>query len=54
MRVLKISELSRLIAKTNKGDLTLKIVFGATDYHYFLDSVKLDQELDEALKKILV
>ncbi len=53
MKVLKASDLSHVVAYTNKGILTLKLVFGTNEYRYFLDSVQLDKEIDEALKKIL-
>lgn len=48
---MKVSELAHTIAKTDKGDLTLKLVYGQTgdDYTFVLDAVPFDQEQNKQL-----
>jgi hypothetical protein len=44
MEVIKVKELNRIVAKTDKGNLTMKIEKGETDYKFFLDSIPLNKE----------
>ena len=52
MKVLKISEISHILAKTNKGDLTLKLRFGEKDYKFFLDAVPMEDKENKELIKL--
>ena len=52
MKVLKISEISHILAKTNKGDLTLKLIFGEKDYKFFLDAVPMEDKENKQLIKL--
>lgn len=44
MRALKLTDISHLVAKTSKGDLMLKLVYGGlgADYRFVLDAVPMD------------
>ena len=52
MKVLKTSEISHVLAKTNKGDLTLKLIFGEKDYRFFLDAVPMEDKENKQLIKL--
>lgn len=51
MRALKLSEISHTIAKTNKGDLNLKLTYEGTenDYKFVLDAVPLEEKSNKEL-----
>ena len=51
MRVLKLSEISYPIARTSKGELSLKLAFGGAgkDYRITLDSVPLDKKTSDTI-----
>lgn len=54
MHVLKVDELSHILARTDKGDLTLKLRKGAThkDYVFHLDSVPYPEETNAKLLEL--
>ena len=51
MRVLKISDISHILAKTNKGDLTLRLAYEGTekDYRFVLDAVPVEDKQNKEL-----
>ncbi len=51
MRSLKVSEISHRIGNTNRGELTLKLVFGQgyRDYRFALDAVPVTDEQNKEL-----
>ena len=51
MKVLKISEISHILAKTNKGDLTLRLAYEETekDYKFVLDAVPVEDKQNKEL-----
>jgi len=51
MRVLKVSEIMYPIARTNKGELSLKLAYGGAgkDYRICLDSVALDKKESDSI-----
>ena len=51
MKIMKVSELCHTIAKTDKGDLTLKLVYGqkGTDYQFVLDAVPFGDDDNKQL-----
>ncbi len=53
MTLLGVSELSRVIAHTNKGYLTLLLRKNEDKYHLILDSVPLDKETNKELMEML-
>lgn len=53
MRVLKVSEVRRIICNTNKGVLELMLRKGDTKYFLTLDSVPLDKETNKELMDLL-
>lgn len=54
MKALKVETITYLIAKTNKGELSLNLRFGEHDYFLTLDSVQLDKEKNEEVMAILI
>ncbi len=53
MRLLDITELSRVIAHTNKGYLFLKLFKGNDSYKLVLDAVPLPKDLNKELMDIM-
>lgn len=55
MELLKVSEFSQFIGFTNRGNLTLKLIYdgGINDYRFYLDSVPLDDKSNKAMIKLL-
>jgi len=51
MRVLKVSELSHTIAKTDKGDLNLRLNYEgkAEDYKFTLDAIPMEEKANNNL-----
>lgn len=54
MNALKVETITYLIAKTNKGELSLNLRFREHDYFLTLDSVQLDKEKNEEVMAILI
>lgn len=54
MKALKVSEVSSIIAKTNKGELTLRLKYEGTgnDYRFTLDAVPLEDKENKELLKL--
>ncbi len=54
MKLLKISSIDYLVAKTSLGELTLRLPFEGTseDYEFVLDSVVQDKETSQKLLKL--
>lgn len=54
MRIMKVSELSHIVAKTNKGELVLRLPKGGTaqDYRFVLDAVPFDDKTNKALLEV--
>jgi len=55
MRLLKLSELRRPIAWTNKGELSIRLPYKGTevDYKFILDAVPVSDEENKKLINIL-
>jgi hypothetical protein len=53
MEKLQVSEVSRLICKTNKGDLVLQLRKGEANYKLVLDAVPLAKDLNDELMDVL-
>lgn len=55
MRVMKISQLSHIIAKTNRGDLVLQFPYEgkAEDYRFVLDAVPFSDEDNNKIMELL-
>ena len=53
MKLLKISSIDHIIARTSLGDLTLRLHWEGTseDYAFVLDSVVQDKDTNQALLK---
>lgn len=53
MKLLKISSIDHIIARTSLGDLTLRLYWEGTseEYQFVLDSVVQDKETTKALLK---
>jgi hypothetical protein len=53
MKLLKISSMDHIIARTSLGDLTLRLYWEGTseDYVFVLDSVVQDKDTNQALLK---
>lgn len=54
MKLLKISSIDHIIARTSLGDLTLRLHWEGTseDYVFVLDSVQQDKETNQKLLKL--
>lgn len=52
MKVLKVDDLSHIIADTPKGRLSVKLRKGEYDYKFFLDSVPMDDETNLNLREL--
>ncbi len=54
MKVMKVSEISHIIATTNLGTLTLKLIFGGrgSDYRFTLDAVPFDDTKNKELLEL--
>lgn len=53
MKLLKVSEISRIICDTNMGTLKLRIRKGETDYQFVLDAVELPKNLNKELMELI-
>lgn len=53
IKLLGVNELRHFIATTSKGDLTLQLRKGETEYRLVLDAVPLDEETNDKLMKLL-
>lgn len=55
MKIMKVSEISHILADTNRGTLTLKLIFGGKgqDYRLFLDAVPFNDEENKELLSLL-
>ena len=55
MRVMKVTELSHIIAKTNLGDLVLKLVKGGkgADYVFVMDAVPFSDDDNKEIMALL-
>lgn len=53
MELLGLNEISHMVAKTSKGDLTLQLRKGEATYHLVLDAIPVDREIHEELMQLL-
>jgi hypothetical protein len=53
MELLKVTDISRLVAYTSLGELKLQLRKGEKEYNLILDSVPLEKELNSELMKLL-
>lgn len=51
MRVLKVNEISHILAKTNLGELTVKLKKEEDTYNFFLDAVPFEEKENVELRK---
>ena len=49
MKEIKVNQLSRIISKTDKGNLTIKIEKDEQEYKFFLDSIPLTKKTNAIL-----
>lgn len=54
MKTIKVEEISHILAKTNRGELTMRLVRGGVglDYRFFLDAVPFDDKDNEYLLEL--
>lgn len=54
MKILKVSELSHVLAKTNRGELVLRLRLNGTakDYRFVMDAVPVSDEQNAELIRI--
>lgn len=53
MEVLGVTEIRHYVAQTNKGDLTLMLRKGESEYNFVLDAVPLDKDMNKELMELL-
>jgi|SRR6185312_8999564 len=53
MKILKVSEISRIICDTNMGTLKLRIRKGETNYQFLLDAVELPKDMNKELMEAI-
>lgn len=53
MKLLDLKTINRLICNTDKGTLSLQIRKGEKKYHFVLDAVPLDKEVNDQLMDII-
>lgn len=53
MRLLKVTEINRIICDTNMGVLKLRLRKGEQEYKFVLDSVELPKELHKEVYELL-
>jgi hypothetical protein len=51
MEILKVNEISYLIAHTDRGELALSLRSGEDDYRFTFNSAPVDDELNDELMK---